>query len=253
MKDCQAKNPEFCRYHGAYHFPAEKLSYVEHVRESEKLKMFLTIDERDAVQGYLEQEYMELNAHLHGAEINPSPETLKRIKDLDAALDKYEPLRPQNVITTYRATKCYQSFTDRTEAQKWIRENFPVKSKIKLAGFTSTTPNPSALFDFLPESHADLSPTIGGPLFPTKKDWDEYLQEEPDRGLGNLVFVLKTRAGVPVSGYGQAFSQKEQEYLFPRDKEFTVDSILPYRKILNPDDSSRRQSAHATVITLKES
>jgi hypothetical protein len=255
-RKCRAKNPSACRVHGEtgeYVFTSTSLDYNTHTRESEKLKLFLNKYEVAAVTDYLDQSYMEMNAHLHGADLTPSADTLERIKQLDSALKKYEEIAPAETVITYRATKCYQDFRSKEEAEEWVKQQFPVKGRVKLAGFTSTTPNPDALFDFLPESHADLQPPIGTSMFPTQADWEEYLADEPDRGLGNLVFVMKTRPGAPVSNYGQTFSEKEQEYLHPRDKEFVVEQVLPHRRISNPSKTARRSSAHATIVTLVES
>lgn len=253
-RPCRANDPETCRVHGTFFFPKNKMSYTDHARESEKLKMFLNPNEQKALTDYLNQDFMEMNAYLHGAELTTSPQTLKRIEYLDTALKKYAGICKGQEITTYRATKCYQAFKNQEEAQQWFSQSFPVNGKVKLAGFTSTTPNPDALFDFLPESHADLTPHIGSWLFPTQKDWDDYLASEPDEGLGNIVFIMKTRTGAPVAGYGQTFDEKEHEFLIARDKEFTVEEVASYRKVVNPyrHQNMSRSSAHATIITLRE-
>lgn len=251
---CRAKNPETCRVHGTYLFPKSETNYAEHARESAKLKMFLNSKEQEALNNYLNQDYMEMNAYLHGAELNASEKTLNRIEHLDTALEKYASICRNEEITTYRATKCYQAFNNSEEAQQWFTQSFPVNGKVKLAGFTSTTPNPDALFDFLPQSNADLAPEIGGWLFPTQKDWDDHLASRPDEGLGNIIFIMKTHTGAPVAGYGQTFSEKEHEFLLARDKEFTVEEVIPYRKVVNPyrHQNMNRSSAHATIITLRE-
>jgi hypothetical protein len=249
---CQAANPATCWKHGEFVLPSSPQNVESHMRESEKLKMILSPQESEALSDYLNQGYSDINAYLHGADVDTSPETLERIKHLDNALKKYEQLASAEPVVTYRATKCYRKFRNRKEVTAWVKNQFPKESKVRLAGFTSTTLNPESLFDFLPESHADMTPMVGGPFFKTQKDWDDFLSEQEDRGLGNLIFVMETRSGAPVSSYGQMYGSKELEYLHARDKEYVVKDVLPYRKVLNPNKADRRSTAHATIITLVE-
>lgn len=252
---CRAKDKSTCRVHGTFTFPEHSLDFAAHAQVSAQLSKILSDPEFEALSGYLKHDYTEINGHLHGT--GGVPEThpaIKRIPKMDKALKKLRKNVTPKERILYRATKAFQDFKSREEASEWVTKKFPVGSTVSMPGFTSTTPNPKALFDFLPESHADRD-VIEKELSPErKKKWEKFKSRNTDRGLGNIIFVVKGKTGIPVSEYGQTYAKKEQEYLYPRNTEFLVEDVLPYRKVVNPDeyDRGRRPHAHATVITLRE-
>lgn len=251
--NCHAKNPETCRYHGSYTLQILPMDPETHKTDSEKLMFFLDTKEKSALASYVDQDYTEINACLYGA-FSPDDETDQKIKAIDSALSKYRNLNTGEVRTTYRATKSYMDFSSKEDAKKWVEDNFPVGQEVTLPGFTSTTPNPCALFDFLPESVDELKPNIGSLPWqqPDMDSWEAHKTRKKNHGLSNLIFVMKSKSGVPVSSYGQMFAVKEQEYLHPRDSTFTVEKVEHYRRVKNPDPYHRREAAYATIITLTE-
>lgn len=254
---CQAKNPATCRNHGVYVLPASAtLPYEKHKEASEKAQFFLTKSEVSKISQYLDRDYTTLNACLKGG-VAASSEEQSRIDVIDNALKRLQPMVGAGTpVLTFRATKAYRDFSSVEEAASWVKTTFPVGQKIVLPGFTSVTANPVALFDFLTWASEDETPNIGSLPWqkPSLEEWYSYKGKQPNPGLGNLVFVIETRTGVPVSSYGQQFDEKEQEYLYPKDSSFRVKKVLPYRKIPHPDPSSGwgRKSAHASIVFLEE-
>jgi hypothetical protein len=248
QRRCEAKDPETCRVHGKFVFPADNVPDRNTTfTESEKLKMLLSKEEAEALVDYLDQDYTPINAYLKGGHPNPDPDMIKKVQVLNKALKKYSMLNPGIEKTTFRATKCFQTFANKAEAKAWVHEHFPKNKTVTMAGFTSTTTSPQALFDFLPESHDDIILNNPG-IDPTRFGEDE--------GLGNLVFIIKNKTGVPVSSFGHYHADKEQEYLYPQDAKFVVEQVTPYRMVPNPEEPRPgfrvRKHAHATIITLKE-
>lgn len=254
-QNCRAQNPETCRHHGHFLFPSTSMNFAHHAEASEKVRFFLQPEETSAVSHYLSQGYTELNSYLHGASPYAAEKTKQCVAHIDSALRKYETLQPQEIITTFRATKTYVNFKSKEESEKWFLEHFPEQGTVTLAGFTSTTPNPNNLFDFLPQAHEDIN---SDGLFKGESSTEEEVESKltqlfgPNQALSNLIFVIESKAGMPVSSYGHTYDEKEHEYLLPRNKQFIVKKVTPYKKILNPDPYSMRKTAHATIIQLKE-
>ena len=252
---CQAANPATCWKHGDYILPAAtSIPVHSHKDASGKVKFFLTDTEQQAITGYLNQDYTQLNAALKGGEPLTS-ELSRQIETIHEALTRSQKIvSSQEPLLTFRATKTYCNFSSLQETHNWMKEHFKEGSTITLPGFTSVTANPAAIFDFLTVASEDEKPNVG--MMPwqssTAEEWYKKKESSANPGLGNLVFVVEARTGVPVSGYGQFHSDKELEYLYPKDTKFKVKKVLPYRRIPHPDPEGFRKSAHASVVFLEE-
>jgi hypothetical protein len=256
QRKCEAKDPSTCRVHGTFVFPTNTPDIQTTYIQSEKLKMLLSQEEETALVGYLNNDFMRINAQLNGQGPDMTSEELEQVETINKALKKYQQLNPGEEKITFRATQCYQDFATQSEMESWVAAHYPENGTVTLPGFVSTTASPEALFVVLPNSHADERLLYAD--HPEElEDLNKFLAKVPDEGLGNLVFVIKNKSGVPVSSLGHHHAAFEQEYLYPAGSQFVVEEVGAYRpfsvtSVSAEDGKTFDHKAHATVITLRE-
>ena len=253
---CQAKNPATCRFHGQHFtstinfengtFNSSSLNPSELNKKSKVFELILTNKEKAAIVEYLEQGYTNFNKELYNEQ---DTYYSSQIKLVDSALAKYEQLNKGEKKIVYRATKMYDaSFGSDEDLNEYLKTHYQPGDTITMKGFTSTTTNPEALFDFLTETYKDVAKRY-------KQTQEEYssIWEGKDSGLSNIVYEIETPSGAPVSSFGHTYGDKEQEYLLPRNKTFKIVEVIPQTKLNNPNPDARILAhRHATIIRVVE-
>lgn len=260
---CKAKNPATCRVHG-HRFNAStgdfgKRPLLEsHKQQSQRFEFLLTKKQREAVDSYLSQDYMNITPHLYGKPSYGNTEKLPNtIALIDSAINAYETISDHEPKVVYRATRIAagEKFSTEKQMEEAIQKKFVVGSIHHVNGFMSTTENPEALFDFLPEGWADMAERrkTKAPSMFAPKDKEAYLNlVHDDQSLNNVIYEIQTTSGAPVSSFGHVHAEKEQEYLLGRNKNFRIIEIIPYQKVNNPNEDAYTSYRHATVIRLEE-
>lgn len=249
---CEAKDPANCKFHRPKLFPLPAPSSAEeHFNESKKFEFVVNANQKEALEGYLDNDYMDMTPVLYGASDYKKDKFLKQADLIQEAIETYEAVSDKKPKTVYRATrlKAGHSFNSPEEMKDFVEKNFKPGSVITTAGFTSTTVRPEVLFDFLPDGHNDY--VINNP----KKEMSSKRYHElmgSDESLNNLVYEISTPSGVAVSSFGHSHATREQEYLLGRNKRFVIKEVLPISRLDNPAERPFRKHAHATIIKLEE-
>lgn len=257
---CRAKNSATCRVHGKK-FNASTGQFSsrrpleEHQAESEKFKFLLNSKQKAAIDSYLDQDYMELTPVLYGKDHDDAEVLKEKAALMDEALNSYEAIADRKSKVVYRATKLDSngSFTTMEEVSAYTAKKFPVGKTFTVPGFLSTTENPEALFDFIPDGYADYAAQPKGKFSGNIASLKEYIEVVgQDNSLNNVVYEIVTPSGAPVSSFGHTHAEKEQEYLLGRNKTFKITEVVPFTQLHNPVESWVRSSAHATVVRMVE-
>lgn len=218
---------------------------------SENFYNALTAAEKIAVSGYLNQDYMELTPILYGDTSKLTSDKINQIRLIDNVINRYH-ANPANHTpkTVYRATKIVDGkYGTQEDLEKALKEIYPIGGTVNLKGFTSTTQNHDALFDFLPPGYADSQKT-GLYAVKSQEHWNE-LNNGYDPAFNNIIYSIDTTKGLPVHAFGQIFADKEQEYLLPRESKFRVTKVEPYTKV-ERETPNHRGGVHATIIHLTQ-
>ena len=257
---CRAKIRAVCPVHGVTYAstlntktgnfeynPANDIDLT--FKASQNYSLLLTGKEQEALASYANQSYTEIGEHIYKAQEH-NVGTL--MKNIDSALEKHKKIAGKDKVV-YRATKLFNDrFGTPEEAAQFVNEKFKVGEELTVEGYMSTTTNPEALFDFLPESYEDLPPAQG--MF-TYKNREHYLRFKDgiDTGLSNIVYEIETSSGAPLSSFGHTHARKEQEYLLPRNTKFVILEVIPNQLLNNPNEKSNEavRKKHATVVRLK--
>ena len=262
LKECRAKIPAICRVHGVnfvstintktgtfLHNPANNPEQA--FKDSQNYRLLLNKKEQAALSAYANQDYTKIGEHVYGKQEH---EVSQLMQSMDSALKKHEKIAGSNDKVVYRATKLFnEKFTTPEEAASYVNDKFKVGEEITINGYMSTTANPEALFDFMPQSYEDLPPSTGMFGFKDRAHYAE-LNQGYDAGLSNIVYEIETPSGAPLASFGHAHADKEQEYLLGRNKSFIVLEVIPNQLLINPNEQTHAsiKKKHATVVRLKE-
>jgi len=261
VRACEAKNPDTCRVHGRRFNPetgnfTPRRPLVEHQEEASRFLFLLTDEQKKALRAYAGPAFNSITRHLYGRDVSDVEETKKIIAVMDEAIAAYEQVGPEKERVVYRATrlKSDELISSPEERDRMVAERFKVGSTVSMDGFMSTTENPEALFDFLPDGYEDYAERPQSALFAReKKTRESYIDMMGgDESLNNVVYEIRTTSGVPMSGFDHIQADREQEYLLGRGKKFKVMEVIPFTGLNNPGNSSILKRRHATVVRLVE-
>jgi hypothetical protein len=258
---CRANIPAICRVHGVnfastldlktgtFNFnPANDINKT--LRDSQNYSLLLTDAEKEALASYANQSYTQIGEHLYGVQ---SHDVKTMMTKIDTALAKHKKIEGTKSKIVYRATKLFDNnFATPDESADFVSNKFKVGQELTIEGYMSTTTNPEALFDFLPESYEDLPPSTGTFGIKNREQYLELLNGK-DSGLSNIVYEIETSSGAPLSSFGHANAHKEQEHLLPRNMRFVILEVVPNQLLNNPNKNSHEaiSKKHATLVRLK--
>ena len=258
---CRANIPAICRIHGVNfestldlktgtfnYNPANNINKT--LKDSQNYSLLLTNTEQEALASYANQSYTEIGEHLYGVQDHDVKKTMTNI---DTALEKHKKIEGEKSKVVYRATKLFDNkFATPEESANFVGSKFVVGEELTIEGYMSTTTNPEALFDFLPESYEDLSPSEGTFGIKNREQYLGLLNGK-DSGLSNIVYEIETSSGAPLSSFGHTHAHKEQEYLLPRNMKFVILEVVPNQLLNNPNKDSHEavRKKHATLVRLK--
>ncbi len=250
------RNPNTGKFAGSIGNGKNKIPTTRHFiprkpDTSESFYKSLTIEEKAAITGYLDQDYMKITPLLYGDQTYSTPARLNQIRLIDKILERYHSNPANhNPKTVLRTTKIMETkYTNQQELDQDLKTLYPLGTLITLKGFTSTTQNKDALFDFLPPGFADSSKK-GLYAAKTQEAWNRPYDGQ-DTSFNNLIYAIETPNGLPVHSFGHFHANKEQEYLLPRNKQYKITKVEPYVEV-EKEIPDHRQKVHATIIHLTQ-